>query len=104
MSSVSSEKLSDIHIYWYKQWRNLSTADLPDFSLIPDAEVIVVVQDVIKEFSPLQHRNYYVRLNHTSLLQASLLFVGIPESSHSAVLKGLTEVKVRHAKAIHFIA
>lgn len=66
------------------------------FSLIPEAEVIVVVQDVIQEFSRLLHRNYYVRLNHTSLLRAALLFVGIPESSHSAVLVALTEVKVRN--------
>jgi len=57
----------------------------------------VIVQDIINEFPPLQHRNYYVRLNHTSLLRAALLSVGIPESSHTAVLLGLTEVKVTSA-------
>jgi len=29
-------------------------------SLIPVADVIVIVQDIINEFSHLQHRNYYV--------------------------------------------
>ncbi|XP_052767751.1 eIF-2-alpha kinase GCN2-like isoform X2 [Mya arenaria] len=63
------------------------------FSLIPDGEVIVVVQDIINEFPPLQQRNYYVKLHHTSLVTASLLHVGVPESQHGEVVRALVAVR-----------
>lgn len=43
----------------------------------------------------LQHRNYYVRLNHTSLLKAVLLHCGIPEDKHMSALGTLAGMKVR---------
>ncbi|MFT7802001.1 eIF-2-alpha kinase GCN2 isoform X1 [Arapaima gigas] len=48
-------------------------------SLLPDAEVIYTVSEIIQEFTPLQERNYSVYLNHTSLLRAMLLHSGVPE-------------------------
>lgn len=48
-------------------------------SLMPDAEAIYTVSEVIQEFSALQDRNYTVHLNHTSLLKAVLLHSGVPE-------------------------
>ncbi|XP_041355156.1 eIF-2-alpha kinase GCN2-like [Gigantopelta aegis] len=63
-------------------------------SLIPDAEVLVVVQDVITEFSSLQSRNYFIRVNHFALLKAILLFCGIPEEKHEQVLLLLDNSKL----------
>ncbi|XP_067310946.1 eIF-2-alpha kinase GCN2 isoform X2 [Pseudorasbora parva] len=48
-------------------------------SLMPDAEAIYAVSEVIQEFSALQDRNYTIHLNHTSLLKAILLHSGVPE-------------------------
>ncbi|TRY83546.1 hypothetical protein DNTS_016256 [Danionella cerebrum] len=48
-------------------------------SLMPDAEVIYTVSEIIQEFSVLQDRNYIVHLNHTSLLKSILLHSGVPE-------------------------
>ncbi|XP_073683302.1 eIF-2-alpha kinase GCN2 isoform X1 [Garra rufa] len=48
-------------------------------SLLPDAEAIYTVSEVIQEFSALQDRNYTIHLNHTSLLKAVLLHSGVPE-------------------------
>ncbi|XP_067098749.1 eIF-2-alpha kinase GCN2 isoform X2 [Osmerus mordax] len=52
-------------------------------SLLPDAETIYTVCEVIQEFSALQERNYHIYLNHTSLLKAILLHSGIPEDKLS---------------------
>ncbi|XP_062863394.1 eIF-2-alpha kinase GCN2 [Trichomycterus rosablanca] len=48
-------------------------------SLLPDAETIYTISEVIQEFSALQERNYTLYLNHTSLLRAILLHSGVPE-------------------------
>ena len=48
-------------------------------SMIPDAEVLSTVSDIIKEFPLLQARNYYVRINHSSLLKAILYQIGLSE-------------------------
>ncbi|KAI8785191.1 eukaryotic translation initiation factor 2-alpha kinase 4 [Biomphalaria glabrata] len=60
-------------------------------SLIPDAEVLTVVQEIINKYPSLQARNYYVRMNHMSLLKAVLLHCGIAENLHSTTLALLTE-------------
>ncbi|KAM6961283.1 eIF-2-alpha kinase GCN2 [Aplochiton taeniatus] len=52
-------------------------------SLLPDAETIYTVSEIIMEFSPLQERNYHIYLNHTSLLKAILLHSGVPEDKLS---------------------
>ncbi|XP_031435954.1 eIF-2-alpha kinase GCN2 [Clupea harengus] len=48
-------------------------------NLLPDAETIYTISEIIHEFSALQERNYTVYLNHTSLLRAILLHSGVPE-------------------------
>ncbi|XP_057714793.1 eIF-2-alpha kinase GCN2 [Corythoichthys intestinalis] len=48
-------------------------------SLLPDAETIYTISEIVQEFSALQERNYNIYLNHTSLLKAILLHSGIPE-------------------------
>ncbi|KAL0969170.1 hypothetical protein UPYG_G00223410 [Umbra pygmaea] len=52
-------------------------------SLLPDAETIFTISEIIQEFSALQERNYHIYLNHTSLLKAILLHSGIPEDKLS---------------------
>uniref|UniRef100_A0A8C7FGM6 non-specific serine/threonine protein kinase n=1 Tax=Oncorhynchus kisutch TaxID=8019 RepID=A0A8C7FGM6_ONCKI len=54
-------------------------------SLLPDAETIFTISEIIQEFSVLQERNYHIYLNHTSLLKAVLLHSGIPEDKLSHV-------------------
>nr|XP_057946262.1 eIF-2-alpha kinase GCN2 [Doryrhamphus excisus] len=48
-------------------------------SLLPDAETIYTISEIVQEFPALQERNYNIYLNHTSLLKAILLHSGIPE-------------------------
>ncbi|KAG9268185.1 eIF-2-alpha kinase GCN2 [Astyanax mexicanus] len=48
-------------------------------SLLPEAETIYTISEVIQEFCALQERNYTIYLNHTSLLRAVLLHIGVPE-------------------------
>ncbi|XP_030069540.1 eIF-2-alpha kinase GCN2 [Microcaecilia unicolor] len=48
-------------------------------SLLPMAETIYSITEIIQEFPVLQERNYNIYLNHTSLLKAILLYCGVPE-------------------------
>ncbi|XP_041827550.1 eIF-2-alpha kinase GCN2 [Melanotaenia boesemani] len=48
-------------------------------SLLPDAETIYTISEIVQEFPALQERNYNIYLNHTSLLKAILLHSGVPE-------------------------
>nr|XP_033809126.1 eIF-2-alpha kinase GCN2 [Geotrypetes seraphini] len=48
-------------------------------SLLPMAEIIYSITEIIQEFPVLQERNYNIYLNHTSLLKAILLHCGVPE-------------------------
>ncbi|KAM4625732.1 eIF-2-alpha kinase GCN2 [Polymixia lowei] len=52
-------------------------------SLLPDAETIHTISEIVQEFPALQERNYHIYLNHTSLLKAILLHSGIPEDKLS---------------------
>ncbi|XP_013386608.1 eIF-2-alpha kinase GCN2 isoform X2 [Lingula anatina] len=66
--------------------------------LVADAEVIHVVFEVINEFPALQNKGYYLRINHTSLLQAILLYCGIEEDKHEQVYSILSETKTEKQK------
>ncbi|XP_017268281.1 eIF-2-alpha kinase GCN2 [Kryptolebias marmoratus] len=48
-------------------------------NLLPDAETIYTISEIVQEFPALQERNYNIYLNHTSLLKAILLHSGVPE-------------------------
>ncbi|XP_028420997.1 eIF-2-alpha kinase GCN2 isoform X2 [Perca flavescens] len=52
-------------------------------SLLPDAETIYTIYEIVQEFPVLQERNYNIYLNHTSLLKAILLHCGVPEDKLS---------------------
>uniref|UniRef100_A0A3Q2QQ59 non-specific serine/threonine protein kinase n=1 Tax=Fundulus heteroclitus TaxID=8078 RepID=A0A3Q2QQ59_FUNHE len=52
-------------------------------SLLPDAETIYTLSEIVQEFPALQERNYNIYLNHTSLLKAILLHSGVPEDKLS---------------------
>ncbi|KAF3701327.1 eIF-2-alpha kinase GCN2 [Channa argus] len=52
-------------------------------SLLPDAETIYTISEIVQEFPALQERNYIIYLNHTSLFKAILLHSGVPEDKLS---------------------
>lgn len=52
-------------------------------SLLPEAETIYTISEIVQEFPVLQERNYNIYLNHTSLLKAILLHSGVPEDKLS---------------------
>ncbi|XP_077179044.1 eIF-2-alpha kinase GCN2 isoform X2 [Paroedura picta] len=54
-------------------------------SLLPVAETIYTISEIIQEFPVLQERNYSIFLNHTALLKAILLHCGIPEDKLNQV-------------------
>ncbi|XP_071963594.1 eIF-2-alpha kinase GCN2-like [Antedon mediterranea] len=63
-------------------------------TLIPDAEVLHVVTEIINEYPSLQARNYFIHINHTLLLTAILNHCGIPEKQHASVYNILSDAKV----------
>ncbi|XP_059168618.1 eIF-2-alpha kinase GCN2-like isoform X2 [Physella acuta] len=60
-------------------------------SVVPDAEVLAVVQEIIQMYPTLQARKYYVRINHMQLLKAVLLHCGIPTDRHTEVLMAVLD-------------
>lgn len=62
--------------------------------LIPDAEVLHVAWELVGEFPVLQSRNYYVRMNHTALLRAVLMYSGVSEELRHDVYAILGDNKV----------
>ncbi|GFR96851.1 eukaryotic translation initiation factor 2-alpha kinase 4 [Elysia marginata] len=69
-------------------------------SLIPDAEVLTIIQEIINKFPTLQTRNYYVRINHMSVLKAVLLHCGVPENVHPKALAFLAEYHANKKKGL----
>ncbi|CAL1532056.1 unnamed protein product, partial [Lymnaea stagnalis] len=70
----------------------------PPGSLIPDAEVLVVIQKIINTFQSLKDKKYYIQINHVSLLKAVLLLHGIPENLHLQIFSLLAEAKSKRKK------
>lgn len=64
-------------------------------SLVPDAEVIAVVAEIVAQMKPVAG-SYKLRLNHTALVRAVLLHCGIAESLHNEVYAILGNSKVFH--------
>ncbi|XP_022239338.1 eIF-2-alpha kinase GCN2-like [Limulus polyphemus] len=58
-------------------------------SLLPDAEVLFVVSEIIDAFPALQSHSY-LRLNHVSILKAVLLYCGVQDEKHSEVYRILS--------------
>uniref|UniRef100_A0A3P8NFB5 eIF-2-alpha kinase GCN2 n=2 Tax=Astatotilapia calliptera TaxID=8154 RepID=A0A3P8NFB5_ASTCA len=71
-------------------------------SLLPEAEIIYTISEIIQEFPVLQERNYNIYLNHTSLFKAVLLHSGVPEdklSQASNILCDLMSEKLSKREA-----
>jgi len=62
-------------------------------SLIPEAEVISTVYEIIKEFPRLHKCNFYIRLNHLNILKALFLQNGITEPTQNEIYKILESAK-----------
>lgn len=62
-------------------------------NLVPDAEVLLSVAEIIKEFPSLDSRNYYIRINHAALMKSYLTSVGISEDRQSELLAILQEIR-----------
>ncbi|XP_076353947.1 eukaryotic translation initiation factor 2 alpha kinase Gcn2 isoform X2 [Tachypleus tridentatus] len=58
-------------------------------SLLPDAEVLFVVSEIIDAYPALQSHSY-LRLNHVSLLKAVLLYCGVQDEKHLEVYRILS--------------
>ena len=56
-----------------------------------DAELLVVVNEIIKEFPMLKERNITFRINHTSLLRAIFLHYSVPKDKYKSLLELVTE-------------
>ncbi|XP_067895792.1 eIF-2-alpha kinase GCN2 isoform X2 [Heterodontus francisci] len=63
-------------------------------NLLPDAEVIYTIAEIIQEFTVLQKRNYSIYVNHTGLLKAVLLHCGIPEDKFQQVCNILCDAMI----------
>jgi translation initiation factor 2-alpha kinase 4 len=55
--------------------------------LIPDAECIRVVWEIVNEFPVLKAQNYVIHLNHVSLLKAVLDFCSVPSEKQKDLLR-----------------
>ncbi|XP_071485628.1 eIF-2-alpha kinase GCN2-like [Diadema antillarum] len=69
-------------------------------NLLPDAETLHLVSEIIDEFPDLQARNYTIRLNHTGLLTAILNHCGVTEDQHSIVYRTLNEARTEKLNKI----
>ncbi|XP_031551320.1 eIF-2-alpha kinase GCN2-like [Actinia tenebrosa] len=54
---------------------------------VPDAEVVLSVAEIIREFPCLHERNYFIHMNHAGLLKAVLNSYGVPEDRHDDLFK-----------------
>ena len=75
-------------------------------NLVPDAEVLLSVAEIIREFPSVSSRNYYIRVNHTSLIKSFLTSAGVPDDRQAELLTILQEFrseKERHAQIGTFI-
>ncbi|XP_076173712.1 eukaryotic translation initiation factor 2 alpha kinase Gcn2 isoform X2 [Ptiloglossa arizonensis] len=54
-------------------------------NLLMEAELIYIVWEVINELPQLQERNFTIRLNHTSLLKAVLMYCGIDQEKYQDI-------------------
>ncbi|XP_026672144.1 uncharacterized protein LOC108628228 [Ceratina calcarata] len=64
----------------------------PD-NLLMEAELIYIVWEIINELPPLQERNFTIRLNHTSLLQAVLMYCGIDQEKYQDMYSILRDAR-----------
>ncbi|XP_053995290.1 eIF-2-alpha kinase GCN2 isoform X3 [Hylaeus anthracinus] len=62
-------------------------------NLLMEAELIYIVWEVINELPQLQERNFTIRLNHTSLLKAVLMYCGIDQEKYQDIYSILRDAR-----------
>lgn len=62
-------------------------------TLMLDAEILCVVNEIINDLSGLKNKNFIIHINHTSLIRAILLHCGIKEKFND-VYQVLSDVRV----------
>ncbi|KAK3093827.1 hypothetical protein FSP39_020697, partial [Pinctada imbricata] len=70
-------------------------------SLIPDAELLIMMEEIIAEFPVLQQRTYYIRVNHVSVLHAVFLHAGVPQEKFHEVQHVLSGSKIESQNKSH---
>lgn len=60
-------------------------------SLIVDAECIAMAVEIVQEFTELKSKMIFIRLNHTSLLQAILLYCNVPSDKYDIVFAAVLD-------------
>lgn len=58
-------------------------------TLLPDAEILAVSQDILDELQLFKKRNVFIRLNHSQLLRAILIYYDIPITKISSCLTAI---------------
>lgn len=58
-----------------------------------DAELLYILNEIVDNISVLRNKNFFLRLNHTSLLKSILLHCGIKEK-YDDVYNILSKAKV----------
>ncbi|RZC35247.1 Pkinase, RWD and/or tRNA-synt His domain containing protein [Asbolus verrucosus] len=61
-------------------------------NLMPDAEILYIIYEIINELPGVKNKHFTIRLNHTALLKAILLHAGIKEK-HQEVFQMFSDVK-----------
>ncbi|XP_046628055.1 eIF-2-alpha kinase GCN2 [Neodiprion virginianus] len=61
--------------------------------LMDEAELILIVSEIANEIPQLRERNFSVRLNHTSLLQAVLMYCGIEREKYHDIYSILCDAR-----------
>lgn len=62
-------------------------------NLVPDAEVLLSVAEIIKEFPCLASRSYYIRINHAALMKSYLTSIDISDERQTELLAILKEIR-----------
>jgi histidyl-tRNA synthetase len=68
---------------------------LPTCSLVPDAEIMYLVSELISELPGLQEGQYRVLISHTSLLSSLLSYCSVPRHRHKELNTLLQKITVR---------
>jgi translation initiation factor 2-alpha kinase 4 len=64
-----------------------------DNNLMTEAELISIAWEICNEIPQLQERNFTVRINHTSLLQAVLMYCGIEREKYQDIYSILCDAR-----------
>lgn len=62
-------------------------------NLMTEAELIFIIWEIFNELPPIRERNFTVRLNHTSLLQAVLMYCGVETDKYQDIYSILQDAR-----------